>query len=158
MTCPEKDKNSAEMLGERPLPEVLRQHIAGCADCAGEQAAMEKTWKLLDEWQAPDPSDFFDARLYARLREEQTIAPASFLERAKAWLLYSSNLHMRQLTAGALATVLVICGGTFAVIGYQGTPAPQASATVGDLQSFDRNAQLFQQLNALDGDEDSTSN
>jgi hypothetical protein len=31
----------------------------------------------------------------------------------------------------------------------------QTSATVRDLQSYDGNAQLFQQLNALDGDEDS---
>ena len=76
---------------------------------------MESTWKLLDEWQAPEPSAFFDAKLYARLRVEQTTIPwASFFERAKAWLLYSSNLQMRPLAAGALATVLVIGGGTFA--------------------------------------------
>ncbi len=49
------------------------------------------------------------------LRTEQTTAPASFFERAKAWLLYSSNLQMRQIGAGALATVLVIGGGTFAL-------------------------------------------
>ena len=61
---------------------------------------MESTWKLLDEWQAPEPSAFFDAKLYARLRVEQTTAPASFFERAKAWLLYSNNLRMRQLGGG----------------------------------------------------------
>jgi hypothetical protein len=121
-------------------------------------AAMEKTWKLLDEWQAPEPSAFFDAKLYARLRTEQTTAPASFFERAKAWLLYSSNLQMRQLGAGALATVLVIGGGTFALVGsQQPAPSPQTSATVRDLQSYDGNAQIFQQLNALDGDEDSAT-
>jgi hypothetical protein len=119
---------------------------------------MESTWKLLDEWQAPEPSAFFDAKLYARLRTEQTTAPASFFERAKAWLLYSSNLQMRQIGAGALATVLVVGGGTFALVGYQQqAPSPQTSATVRDLQSYDGNAQLFQQLNALDGDEDSAT-
>jgi hypothetical protein len=117
---------------------------------------MEATWKLLDEWQAPEPSAFFDAKLYARLRTEQTTARASFFERAKAWLQYSSNLHTRQLAAGALAMVLAVGGGTFALLDHRAVPA-QTSATVRDLQSYDGNAQLFQQLNALDGDEDNAS-
>ena len=159
MTCPEMNKNMADLfLESRPLSDEARKHIAECAGCADEMAAMEKTWKLLDQWQAPEPSAFFDAKLYARLRTEQTTAPASFFERAKAWLLYSSNLQMRQIGAGALATVLVVGGGTFALVGYQQqAPSPQTSATVRDLQSYDGNAQLFQQLNALDGDEDNAS-
>ncbi len=159
MTCPEMNKNLADLfLESRPLSDEARKHIAECAGCADEMAAMEKTWKLLDQWQAPEPSAFFDAKLYARLRTEQTTAPASFFERAKAWLLYTSNLQMRQIGAGALATVLVIGGGTFALVGYQQeAPLPQTSATVRDLQSYDGNAQLFQQLNALDGDEDSAA-
>jgi hypothetical protein len=159
MTCPEMNKNVAELLLEsRPLSDEARKHVAECAGCAAELAAMQSTWKLLDEWRAPEPSAFFDAKLYARLRVEQTTAPASFFERAKAWLLYSSKLQMRQLAAGALATVLVIGGGTFALLDYQ-QPAPvaQTSATVRDLQSYDGNAQLFQQLNALDGDEDNAT-
>jgi hypothetical protein len=156
MNCPEMNRNLADLfLESRPLSDEARKHIAECAGCANEMAAMEKTWKLLDQWQAPEPSTFFDAKLYARLRAEQTTAPASFFERAKAWLLYTSNLQMRQIGAGALATVLVVGGGTFALVGsQQEAPVPQASATVRDLQSYDGNAQLFQQLNALDGDED----
>jgi hypothetical protein len=146
---------AASVFESRPLPDEARKHIAECGACAAELAGMESTWKLLDEWQAPEPSTFFDAKLYARLRAEQTTAPASFFERAKAWLLYSSNLQMRQLAAGALATVLVIGGGTFALLDHQPAPVAQTSATVRDLQSYDGNAQLFQQLNALDGDEDS---
>ena len=61
---------------------------------------------------------------------------------------------MRQLAAGAMATVLVIGGGTFALLENQPVAVAQTSATVRDLQSYDGNAQLFQQLNALDGDED----
>jgi anti-sigma factor RsiW len=140
-----------------PLPQEARKHLAACEECAGELAAMEKTWKLLDEWQAPGPSAFFDAKLYARLRTEQATAPAGLFERAKAWLLYGSNLQMRPLAAGALATVLVIGGGTFALLQNEQAPLPQTSATVRDLQSYDGNAQLFQQLNALDGDEDNAT-
>src|SRR5277367_5887354 len=127
MTCPEMKNNLAEVVYEsRPLPDEMWNHLAKCAGCTAELAEMEATWKLLDEWQAPEPSAFFDAKLYARLRTEQATAPASLFERAKAWLLYSTNLQMRQIGAGALATVLVIGGGTFALVGYQQTaPLPQ---------------------------------
>jgi len=155
MTCPEIKNNLAELVYEsRPLPDEIRNHLAKCAGCTAELAEMEATWKLLDEWQAPEPSAFFDAKLYARLRTEQATAPASLFERAKAWLLYSTNLQMRPVAAGALAMMLAVGGGTFALLDHE-TAAPQTSATVRDLQSYDGNAQLFQQLNALDGDEDS---
>jgi hypothetical protein len=155
MTCPEIKNNLAEVVyASRPLPEEIRDHLAKCAGCTAELAEMEATWKLLDEWQAPEPSSFFDAKLYARLRTEQATAPASLFERAKAWWLYSTKLQMRQLAAGALAMVLAVGGGTFALLDHETPAAPQTSATVRDLQSYDGNAQLFQQLNALDGDED----
>jgi hypothetical protein len=154
MTCPEIKNTLAEVVYEsRPLPEEIRTHLAKCAGCTAELAEMEATWKLLDEWQAPEPSPFFDAKLYAQLRTEQAKAPASFLERVKAWWLYSTNLQMRPVAAGALAMMLAVGGGTFALLDHE-TPAPPTSATVRDLQSYDGNAQLFQQLNALDGDED----
>ncbi len=154
MTCPEIKNTLAEVVYEsRPLPEEIRTHLAKCAGCTAELAEMEATWKLLDEWQAPEPSAFFDAKLYAQLRTEQAKAPASLLDRAKAWWLYSTNLQMRPVAAGALAMVLAVGGGTFALLNHE-TPAPPTSATVRDLQSYDGNAQLFQQLNALDGDED----
>jgi anti-sigma factor RsiW len=157
MTCPEIKNDLAEAAFEaRPLSDKASKHVAECAACAAELAEMNATWKLLDEWQAPEPSAFFDAKLYSRLRVEQTTAvPANFFERAKAWLLYSTNLQMRQLAAGAMAMVVVIGGGTFALLDHQPVAVAQTSATVRDLQSYDGNAQLFQQLNALDGDEDS---
>ena len=155
MNCPETKKSMADWLFE-PLPEEARKHIAGCAGCAEELASMQNTWKLLDEWEAPEPSAFFDARLYARLRTEQEREPANLFERAKAWLLYRSNLHFRPLplAAGAMATLLVVGGGTFALLNQPDAPVVQSSAIVRDLQSYDGNAQLFQQLNALDGDEE----
>jgi anti-sigma factor RsiW len=159
MTCNEIKNDLAESVFEsRPLTDEIRKHVEECATCAAELADLQATWKLLDQWPAPEPSAFFDARLYARLRTEQATVPASLWERARAWLLYTSNLQMRQIAAGALAAALLaVGGGTFALLDHETTPVPQTSATVRDLQSFDGNAQIFQQLSALDSDEDSTA-
>ena len=35
---------------------------------------------LLDEWQAPEPSPYFDVRLQARLREEKAAKPSGWLQ------------------------------------------------------------------------------
>src|SRR5271156_7033466 len=119
MTCPEMKNNLAESVFEsQPLTEDARKHLAECGDCATELKEMEATWKLLDEWQAPEPSAFFDAKLYAKLRTEQAKAPASLLERAKAWWLYSTNLQMRPVAAGGLGVGLGGGGGTLAPLFY----------------------------------------
>jgi anti-sigma factor RsiW len=158
MNCREmKSEMEEAVFSSLPLKENVRQHVAGCEKCATELAELQATWRLLDSWQAPEPSAFFDAKLYARLRSEQEATPASLWERAKAWVMYSSNLRMRQIAAGAMATVLVATGGTVALLNNGPVAVAQTSATVRDLQSYDGNAQVFQQLNALDGDEDSAT-
>ena len=48
------------------------KHLESCASCAEELKAMRATMALLDEWQAPEPSAYFDTRLRARLREEMS--------------------------------------------------------------------------------------
>jgi hypothetical protein len=50
-------------------PEV-KAHLESCAECAGKLEAFRQTMSLLDEWQAPEPSPYFDVRLNARLREQ----------------------------------------------------------------------------------------
>src|SRR6266566_4671095 len=50
-------------------PEV-NAHVGSCTDCAAKLNEFRKTMALLDEWQAPEPSPYFDVRLRARLREE----------------------------------------------------------------------------------------
>ena len=51
-------------------PEV-KAHLDSCTECAGKLEAFRQTMSLLDEWQAPEPSPYFDVRLRARLREEK---------------------------------------------------------------------------------------
>jgi len=58
-------------------PEV-NDHFRSCAACTGTMADFRKTMALLDEWQAPEPSAYFDVRLQARLREEADKQPAGW--------------------------------------------------------------------------------
>jgi predicted anti-sigma-YlaC factor YlaD len=62
-------------------PEV-NDHLRLCNGCAETLADLRKTMALLDEWQAPEPSPYFDVRLQARLREEAAKPPHSWF----AWL------------------------------------------------------------------------
>src|SRR5882672_1264212 len=55
----------------------MKAHLDSCAECAGKLAAFRQTMALLDEWQAPEPSPYFDVRLNARLREEAANATQS---------------------------------------------------------------------------------
>ncbi len=38
-------------------------HLAGCGACAGKLEEFRQTMALLDEWQAPKPSPYFDWQL-----------------------------------------------------------------------------------------------
>ena len=51
-------------------PEI-NQHLQGCGECEAKLNAFRQTMAMLDEWQAPEPSPYFDTRLQARLREEK---------------------------------------------------------------------------------------
>jgi hypothetical protein len=53
--------------------------------------------------------------------------------------------------------VLAVGGVTFAFLNREQPPTVEASAIVRDLQSYDGNAQVFQQLNALDAVDESGS-
>src|SRR5947199_3616602 len=72
------------------------KHLESCGTCVEELKALRATMALLDEWQAPEPSPYFDTRLQARLREEQAHQAAGWW----AWL-------RRAALAGAMAVLLV---------------------------------------------------
>jgi hypothetical protein len=137
----------------------LRAHLATCADCSAEFVALQRTFDLLDAWQAPEPSAYFDQKLAVLLREEQTKPGAGWLERVRERLLFNTGRQFRPMLAGALALVLVVGGGTFAGIKEfsqvsHSTPVT-ASAAVDDLQILDKNEQAIQQMDQLLQDDDS---
>jgi len=151
------------LLDPAAVPAPARQHLDTCPACRTlverELAPHRSTLQLLDSWDAPEVSPYFHSRMSALLREEQQRPRASLVERMRSWLLLT-NLHMKPMAgAAALGLLLAIGGGAYIDLTQQPAPAPQASATVRDLQSLDENAQVFQQMTSLDaGDNDSGNN
>jgi hypothetical protein len=168
MTCRKSTEYLADMLFEpQSVAQSVKTHIAACGDCTAELASMRATMNVLDEWKTPELSPFFDAKLSARVRAEMNAKPAGFFEKLRARLLFNSNLQLRPVAVTALTVAIAVGGAGYA--GYFGfehpgddatVSAPQ-SATVRDLQSLDKNDQVFQQLDSvdqLDDDAGSSSN
>jgi anti-sigma factor RsiW len=134
---------------EMASPEV-REHLRNCAACAEELASFKRTMALLEEWQAPEPSPYFSSRVRARAREEASVQPAGWL----AWL--------RRPVVAAAAMVLVGIGVSLLEVGNfqdrntlatndSGIRVAASGNAVGDLQYLDKNAELFSEFDALDG-------
>jgi len=127
-------------------PEV-EQHLQVCAGCTGELEEFRQTMALLDEWQVPEPSPYFDVRLRARLREEAA-KPVSWL----AWL-------RKPALAGSLAVLMVMSAMLFRTdAGLQGRKddngpvavLAEPGTAVGDLQALDKNGDLYSDFDILD--------
>ncbi len=128
-------------------PEV-KAHLDSCAECAGKLEAFRQTMSLLDEWQAPEPSSYFDVRLNARLREESEKRPAAWLR----WL-------RTPVLAGSFALLMVVSVTLVRMNSRKGpgpTPASQVAVAeepgtaVGDLQALDKNQNLYSDFDVLD--------
>jgi len=143
-----------ELMPDRALGLAAASHEAGehlrtCTACAEKLRELRITMALLDEWQVPEPSPYFDTRLQARLREEKAKASApGFL----AWL--------RPRTLALVATVLLVAGVTLFRGGIRTQrvanndhPAyvqAQPGSPVGDLQALDKNDDLYSNFDVLD--------
>jgi hypothetical protein len=131
-------------------------HMKECPPCTEEYVSFQKTFALLDTWQAPEPTPYFDQKLAVLLREEQAAPRMGWFESLMTRLRFNTGRSFRPAMIGALSLVLVAGGGSAFVLtpGNSGTPVP-ASATVTDLQILDRNEQAFQQMDQLQQDDDS---
>jgi anti-sigma factor RsiW len=132
----------------------VAEHIASCAGCAAHLRDLQKTMALLDEWQAPEPSPYFDTRLQARLREEMA-RPAT------GWLNW---LNWMRRPVGALSLAAVAFAGALLVGNKSYISQTEAIATkppslglpvqpgtaVGDLQALERNDELYADFDVLD--------
>jgi hypothetical protein len=156
--CTGMDQKLADLLLDPDsAPVNVTTHVAGCEDCHRQLEELRATMMLLDTWEAPEPNPYFMTRFEARLREERKAAPAGWLERLRARVLYGQHMHARPLAAMALTALLVLGGGAYLGVTdwEQPTPAPGQAAVVHDLQTLDSNAQLLDQLETISGNSDS---
>jgi hypothetical protein len=123
-------------------------HLAGCMECAEQLKGLRATMSLLDEWEAPEPSPYFDVRLQARLREEMAKPQAGWLH----WF-------RRPVLAAALTVVMGVGIGVFLTHnGGRVQPPPQTfdqapegpGTAVNDLQTLDKNQDLYADFELLD--------
>ncbi len=126
-------------------------HLRECPQCATRLQALRRTLALLDEWQAPEPSPYFDTRLYARLREQMGTAPA------RPWLAWLRA----PVLAGSLAALFFVGVSLFfggqslnntpsAVTSWEMNVTAQPGTAVGDLQALDKNHDLYADFDVLD--------
>lgn len=119
-------------------------HLQACTDCAAMLNEFRETMALLDEWEAPEPSPFFDTRLQARLREEMHKQPG-FMQ----WF--------RKPALALSFAVLMVASVTLVYTGHNMTKSTKETAkivepgtAVGDLQALDKNDDLYSNFDVLD--------
>jgi anti-sigma factor RsiW len=125
------------------LPPEAKEHLNSCSACAAELASLRATMSLLDEWQAPEVSPYFDQRLGARLREAAAQARAGWF----AWL--------RKPALAAALALLMVMGSLI----YRSAPehsqvaqnAPdKVDTAVNDLKDLDQNLDMYANFDVLD--------
>ena len=151
MNCKDCQSVLPDLLFEPGAPSnaAVRDHVASCATCSEELKSLEATFALLDTWEAPEPSPYFDQKLAVRLREEQAMPPAGWFERLKDRFLFNTGRQFRPVVAGALALILLAGGGTVANLSGFDHFRQKTSATVQDLQILDHNDQALQTMDQL---------
>ena len=115
-------------------------------------ARLRPPFALLDTWQAPEVSPYFDQKLAVRLREEQAAPAPGWFERLRTRLLLNTGRQFRPALAGAMALVLIAGGGSFGILTVSHPHTTQVapmSAAVNDLQILDKNEQALQQVDQL---------
>jgi predicted anti-sigma-YlaC factor YlaD len=122
----------------------MNEHLNGCALCRGQFEEFRQTVALLDQWQTPEPSPYFDVRLMARIREEQA-KPTGWL----SWV-------RKPALVASLAVLMVMSVALFRTdAGYRhgvesGPVAALPGSAVGDLQALDKNSDLYSDFELLD--------
>src|SRR5512146_2009920 len=126
-------------------------HLRECPQCATQLENLRRTLALLEEWQAPEPSPYFDTRLNARLREEMAAAPG------RSWLAWLRKPAL----AGSLVALFFVGVSLFlheqnlnnspsAVTSWEINVTAQPGTAVGDLQALDKNHDLYADFDVLD--------
>ena len=142
-----------ETFVESSLPPGSRVHMQSCPSCAQAWAEHQKLFALLNEWEAPEVSPFFDTRLNALVREakaEET-RPASGMF---GWLRKPmlGIPAWRSVAAGTLALAVAVGVGVLHNQANNNNPPVVAvkGTAVDDLQRLDKHQDEISNLELLD--------
>jgi hypothetical protein len=138
-----------------PSPAAVA-HMRVCPPCTEEFTSFQNTFSLLDTWQAPVVSPYFDQKLAVRLREEQAAPRMGWVEGLLTRLRFNTGRNFRPAMVGALSLALLVGGGSVLIVNPTQHATP-TSAAVRDLQILDHNEQAFQQMDELQQDEDNAA-
>jgi len=149
MNCPTKRNEDAEILLDycaqtlSPLQTAeFEIHLKQCADCSRLVEAQREVWGALDQWTPAPVSVNFDARLYARIAEEQA-APTwqNWLRRIfQPPLPYPMWKSAVPLIA---ACVLLVAGLSMHVPLTPAAPHPQLRADKVDIEQVEQTLEDF---------------
>lgn len=146
MNCNEIQERMPDVAaGFTQLTADENKHLSGCTVCTQKLKGMRATMALLDEWQTPEPSPYFDVRLQARLREEMAKPQAGWL----SWF-------RRPVLAAALTVLMGVGVGLyFTQDSETHRPGPPVAdmgpgSAVSDLKALDANHEMYSDFDLLD--------
>lgn len=125
------------------------KHIESCSACAEQLKGMRATMAVLDEWQTPEPSPYFDVRLQARLREEMAKPQAGWLQWFRRPVLAAALTVLMGVGVGLFFTHTTGINRTDTSISDNMAP-PEPGSAVGDLQALEKNHDLYSDFEVLD--------
>src|SRR5690242_6882019 len=101
----------AALSGSAPGDKV-KAHMAACSACEQEFESLRSTMNVLDTWTAPEPSQYFDVRLRARLREVKEQEQHGFFAR---WLekIGMGHLSWKPVSAAAFSMIMAVAVGVY---------------------------------------------
>lgn len=148
MNCKEMGDRLLDLAAGTVPDGDTERHLQTCEACAEKLASMVQTMSLLDEWETPEPSPYFDSRLQARLRE-QAAAPA------RDWLAWLRKPALAFAMVGLLAVGVTLYDrhpqpGTDQKQQAQVEVSAQPGSAVSDLQNLDKNHDLYANFDLLD--------
>ena len=144
----------AVLSGSELATPAVQEHLAICPACSQEVRSLRQTMALLDEWQVPEPSPYFSARLRARMRDEHASQSAG-------WLSWLRRPAVVTAAAALMAVGVGLLEGAHWKVSHQqtlaGNTAGATLSAVSDLQYLDNNADLFADFDALDDNQTETN-
>jgi len=141
MNCITKDSKGAESVMDYCAGTVdpaeaaaIEEHLRECAGCREMVEAQRDLWQTLDAWKPIEVSPDFDARLYARISQEQAAPWWRRMWQLPAPLFFSKPASSVAAVAAVAAVLTLIV-----VVGMPGTnTVPPAKAPVQKHQVTER--------------------